>query len=728
MAEHSAQEVYALVKAEQYLQALDLAEELVNSEDADLSAYKAGVHALYQALCRAPDQCRDRLQPALVQKLQDGLNRCLGCDYLDFFKSRSPDPYSSHEFVDSLDGCIAAKLKQLIINLKRPNAAEVLEAEHFVRLKDHYQAYLCYTRALEKGPLTKYEEQSFALTLERLCSAALSLREKYQYVVDYLKLTQVDKPSVLNSMMLQHADELCEYPELDYAAYLEVFNLDTLLPTDYAAASYTLEDGRTTSCSSLYGRVLINALKNARGRLKERQTVYQPALEALIKRAEHFNQETLSAPGAPGYRKWVLYYLAWLLCELKRGSEALPTAMEFARQEQGYESSWALLAECFLQTAKEHQALCCLCRSLQLKDETLEKLNLSQCLKAAVLLKQSGDEGLAGELADLAGFMIKQNGGSSELFADFCREQAAWYEPLARTELSSFEPLRTELLALGTEACGLLYPDLKLHHACIGAPGEIAHKDGSVRRIRNVYVCLKEGRWPVDLICDAHKAEIFKDGEAVDVRIKPDPPASGRWSKIVSLQRGQHSTDEVMIYKTAAVTYVNQQLQRYHVIFEDGSCSFVFMDRVEGDLNVGDCVQVQMAKSSKKDRELLLCMNCRPATDRPEALFRSADTVITAITRSGLALTKEGITIGEAMMQEQGLSAGAAVRVEAVLSFNHRRGAYSWSAYKVQPIRSTGKNAGKSTSKSAAKSAGSSSWRSTGRNAQRRPSARKVKF
>lgn len=697
MSGNDTQEVFALVSSGRYLQALQLAESLVNSPDVSLPAFKACIHALYKALRHDPDTFSAYLQLEAVQFLRSGINRLFGSDYVDFFRRRRSDLGSRRQFVDGLDGGIAAELNQLIITFTRLNCTEALKAARCVRQKDFRRACELYAQAMGKGPLSKYEETSYGWALEQSCRETADDSLKYQHVVSYLKLTQLEKPSELNSRMLRHADSLFEYPELDYPAYLQAFRLETLQRTDFTpppsapypsspSGSAGSSQGSGTAQSSLYERVLLHAMANAEHRLKARQSVYQPALDAVLERVDGCNQENREHSDVSALSVQMLASEVSLLCTLKRGSEALPHALQLVKLRSSDEKPWQLLSQCYLQVGETHKAVCCLCRTLTLKDKNLNNLSAVQCLKAAVVFKDADDEGHAGELADLAAYLVERSGYSGGLFADFCHEHASWYEPQLQTDISAFDALKRELLDFAAEADDILYPGLKLYHACVGASGEIAKKDGGVRQSRNIYVSLDPADWPVNLICDAALASAFKDGEVVDVRISPDPPDKRCWSRIISVQRGSHSVSDVLIYKTAAVTFVNERLESYHIIFEDRERSFIFMDRVEGDLNIGDCVQLQMARSSKRGRELLLCMDCRPAKKRPSVLFKKADITVTRISHSGLALTEADITIADPWVTDFGLTVGDKVMAEAVLSYNRKRECFTWSAYNVELI------------------------------------------
>lgn len=693
-----AREVYALCKQEEYLQALQLAEQLVNSPAADLGAFKAHIHALFKAMCHDKEHCRRYLQPYVVKFLHEGINRLYGGDYLEAFKNHDSTTNSRKPFVDGFDGYIASALSQLLISLDRPNAEELLEAGRLSREKKYQQAYQLYTKAASKGPLTKYEENSYAWTLERLCTDAKEW-QKYRYVVEYLNLKQVEKPSLVNSLMLRHADELFEYRELDFPAYLEAFDLATLQPEDHAAARFTNNDGKEVVCASLYDRVMHHALKNAFSRLTQRLPLYLPAVDVLLKRAGEINTSSVKNAGDLGFRQWILYDEVKLLCALGRGQEALAFARRFVKEKYSEDYPWSLLCEVYLQNGDAKNAAVCICRSLVNKDDKLQALSVKQCVRAAEIFHRAADASHAQELADLASFLVNNSGMGEDALKLF-RENNTWYSPVIKEHFSDFDTLKEELIELAGKADLILYADLKVYHACAGSQIDLKSKTGKVRKMRDVFISLGPGTVPLQTISRAKLLNPFKKWTQVDVRLLPDPPKEDSKIRVVTVEKGSLPVEEVMPFKTAAVTYVNRERRCYTIIFEDKTRSVLFMDKVKGQLKTGDCVQVQLAKRWHKGRMTMLFLNSRRTDQRPEALFKEEITTVKNVHHAGFAHTADSIFIPEALVMEHALINGDKVKVKAVLTWNKKREQYNWSAYFIELL--SGKKAKQSTGKSPA--------------------------
>ena len=180
---------------------------------------------------------------------------------------------------------VLAKGKDYALSLCNPNAAKIREAAQLSRNGQYEQSIAIYKQLIDAGETDQNVATSLAWDIykrskELLAQSPVIFGKIKLYLKWYLMLN-VEKPSVLHSLILQIANKCASENNFDMLAFSRYWGLENLRDEDFE--SFKTDDGSTIP--SLAERVFIQAAKDGISKNDSAElTQFLPVLETAIKR------------------------------------------------------------------------------------------------------------------------------------------------------------------------------------------------------------------------------------------------------------------------------------------------------------------------------------------------------------------------------------------------------------------------------------------------------------
>lgn len=591
-------------------------------------------------------------QKALGWCLIDLIKRDSGTD-----NSQALEHYRSklQAIVVSAGDEIFAKQRDFAFSLCQPDGRLRAEAKSLSMRGEHAQAVALLRKAFAAQPADSSLQTSLAWELYRHGKLLLGQENANvgllkRYLNEYLRLS-VEKPSILNSCMLQQAAHLAGQDHLNMLAFSRLWNLAYLRPEDFER--FHTEDGKIYP--ALAEKVIRQAGKDVIASKNPADLAYiLPYLDQAIQRyADNI---------------WLKHTKAKALLAVGRHKDAKQFALLVAKAKSGEFWAWELLGD--VCAAGDPETACrCYCKGLTCsRDEAfIGKLRL----KLARMLIAAGDLPRAKfEVERVVAFKLKSEQKIPESAAQIVAQQ--WY--------SDVEPAGSNqdyYLASAVNVGALLFSDMPWILAVVGERFTVTGHDGKPKAKRRLFV--EAGKMPKEVIV---RDSEFPFREAIPgdtIRLKGEFDADNRFKVYQIERRSAGEAWDIVPTKIGVVDHVNEAKQIAHFIVGQGVGGLIPLSGFSAMPNVGEAVAVKLVKYVSKQGERYRVLTAESTTEAPSASVRkSFESRIRGEREMGF--TQDDIFIPPNLMKAAEISDGDWVSGEALLNFDKKRNQWGWKA------------------------------------------------
>lgn len=541
-----------------------------------------------------------------------------------------------------------------------PAADELLRARDLSRAKQFKQAVDIYTPLFQAGSLGVDNHTNYGWDLHRMIKDVLStsgneellpgaVREAKQYLSIYMKLS-VERPSLLHTVMLQHALKLGAASHLKMMVFAQMWGLENLRTDDFDR--YLAPDGK--QYPSLAEKVIQQASKEAAAEAQPDQLNYiLPFVENGIVRFQD--------------NVWLKYNLVKLLRALGRSDDARAKAVDFAKTKANESWTWDLLASLQDEPAVR---LACYCKALlcSQNDEYVSKIRL----KAADALAEAGYFAEAkGEIMQVIEYKQKEG---QRLPAEATRlTQQPWYP-----QASSAKPQMSFYARFAPQAEELLFSSLPWIDACAGE--RFVGQDGKQRR--KIYVRSEPLSIEFSVPDSRFPMRNLRPGAPIKIRADFDPKLPSKLTLHAAQEREGGGMFDVLTEVVGVVDHVNVEKGVFHCIAGKEAHGIFPIADYAAQVVPGDSLNLKFAISHSKSGKRIHIISAEPSS--VEAGWQVRKSFMDKVRLSnGMGFTSDNIFVAPYLVQAGALQDGDQVSGIAALSFNEKRSSWGWKAVKI---------------------------------------------
>ena len=689
----SSLEVTQLRKEGRYREAYEKGKLLMQNPKSTVWDFRAMGHALVALKKKDPLSFNSLLSEVInyASQVIYGLNKTTGTDFL-----------KQNMNADSADSYLAKNL--FIICEQQVNGKALAQAAVYEKQGDYACALQCYADALQQGKLTPTDEEHIAWTIFRNVEVLLkNPKSNFNFIINsfslFFSLSQLKKPSLVNSLIFGCADRLAQHEErFHYAEFLATFNIDTLRSEDYypTESKQSIKLKEPHVYEALYYKALRHCAKNTILRLNRNEYIDKDALNYCYKlfssecnvyikliqdnAAEAHNDTNKN-------RLWTILYTAKILLKIGLQKQGISLAMQIVKLKTSEYWAWLLLARLYA-GEDDFKALCCWCKTFSCKPPESPGMHA----EFAELLHAMGNNLWASEEIKEARTLIESM-GLKEPSLLVHLENSVWY----RNALQDYD--KKTLLSYeqyASQAEELLYSSLPWFKAIIGKKIWIQKESGKkVRRELYLFLDETEKKLPLQLLVPDKKFAEFVEDSSLWVRVLPENPNVTDKIEIVSVKSAGDQTWHLPC-RTAIINYFNKDKKKYSCVISYGILSYFPASLTKKKLYIG--CEVGVVICSKKPKAQVTTTDLKEVchvvkVTEPEApadpdLKKHSDTTISSVVNSGSAFTEDNIFIPSELVKRAQLEKGDYVEVDAILNFNTVRSEWAYRAYRVEKIES----------------------------------------
>ena len=547
-------------------------------------------------------------------------------------------------------------------------ANEVQRAREYSKGKQFRSAVEIYARLLQAGVLGVDAHTNFGWDLHRVIKDALSrsdegeilpgdVREAKQYLATYMKLS-VDKPSLLHTVMLQHALKLGGANQLKVMVFVRMWGLENLRPDEFER--FKAPDGKTYP--SVAERAIQQASKEAAadGQLQQIEYILPFLQKAMVRFPDNV---------------WLKYNLVKLFKAAGRAEDARSNAVEFAKSKANEYWTWDLLGD--LQ-AEASLRLACYCKAMLCSDD--------DTFVSGVRLKLARELADAGNFTQAKGEVLhvlehKQRAGHRIPAEVGQLQRESWY-----SDATAIAPSHAFYSGVAKKADDLLFSNIPWMDACIG---ERFFIDGQDKPRRKLY--LKTSPVPTEVSIPESRLPIrnVRDGTAVEVRGELDPSQGHRFT-LHAMKAREGAPFDVLSTVVGVVDHVNASKGLFHCIADRDVQGTFPIAEFGHRVSAGDSVDLRCAVYYSKKGKGVRIVSAAPSQADPSTKVRKPFSAEIRVDR-GMGFTESGIFLPPDLVSEHRITDGDAVSGIAALNFNKKRNEWGWKAIKVSAVYSAGK-------------------------------------
>lgn len=589
-------------------------------------------------------------------------------------------------FEAPLDNDVLARGREKALAMARPDRREALKAQALSKQERHEEAAEIYARLHGQRTLLAEDYKSWGWDLYHSAKGELRKPDSSEIdpaVVQRVKrslntyLAQVsaqrEPPEArwsrrtfqagasvnLHSLMLTLALRLAKSKHLKMMPFLRFWNPDRFTDEDFERQ--TGSDGRTYP--SLAERALQSAAADAIEH--DRPDDYRyilPHVEAALKRFPD--------------NIWLKLHLVKLLRGLRRYSEALALAIQFAREKASEYWVWDLLAE--LSPNEPELQLSCCAKALicSQDDDFVAKVRL----KLATLIANSHPAEARFEVERVlahyarAGYRIPRDASAMS--------GSAWYLCSSpRTTGESFYARFTE------QAEALLFSHLPWADASLGHFYKVEGKDGQKpRRRRSIYV--REESTTLEFsLPDTHPG-VRELAVGAPLLVQYETSVVEPWRATIHRirLRPNGSDMDAVPERIGVIDHVNQEKAVLHVIVARGVDGVCPISIYPGDAKVGSAVAVRIARRRGRTGERTHIVSITPADQSPPPEVCRSFNQVVEITDRGFGFTRDDVFLPPHLVAAAGVASGDIVEGTAILSYDKRGGKWGMKAVAIRSV------------------------------------------
>jgi hypothetical protein len=526
-----------------------------------------------------------------------------------------------------------------------------------------FQAAAIYADLLREGRLVPEHHTNFGWDLQKATRELLRqaptdqlspavVGEAKRNLNTYLKL-EVERPSLLHSLMMQMAASLASDERLNLIAFSRLWNLELFRPEDFDR--FKGNDGKEHP--SLAEKVVQQIAKEAFAHHRRADIEYAlPHVEGAIRRFPD--------------NIWLKHVNAKLLSDLGRSEEARQVALDFTRAKSSEYWAWELLGD--LQADPEAR-LACHCRALLCSqdDNFISKLRLKLARELVA----------AGHFPEAKGEVLRviahKTAAGQQMPSEIRLLTAAeWYE-----STKPAEPRRAFYEALSPQADEMLFSQLPWTDACLGESFTIEGREGKLRR--QLYV--RTASFPEEASVSEERFRLrnIMPGTPIKVRMERDRDPRGRITVVSLGARNEGRPHDVFRETIGVIDHVNAAKGVLHFIVSTSAQGVVGLADFGRDALPGNGIAVKLATFHSRTGPCVRVLSA-VATDQvpgPEVRQEFRDRVRVG---NGMGFTDGSIFIPPDLVTAHQIEDGDFVSGVAGLTYNRKRSQWGWKALLVE--------------------------------------------
>lgn len=552
---------------------------------------------------------------------------------------------------------VLTKQRQFAISLCNPQGQRVNEAKQLSKAGQHDRAAAIYRELLQDTPGDRDLSVSLGWELYRLVKKLLdqsdaNLQPIKQNLNEYLRLN-VEKPSLLHSVILQVAAKFAGADRFNMAAFCRLWNLEFLRTEDWER--FRTDDGK--ELPALAERVIQQASKEA-GRTQD------PGLASYI--LPYLDR----ALGEYSDNIWLILNKAKVLLTLQRNEDAFKFALDVARAKPNDYWVWELLGD-ICSTDDPDLSLSCYCKALLCSSDDRFSVKVRGKL-ASLLVERSKFPEAKFEINRF--LEIKRREGNKVPPEIERFENQDWYFATP-TPGSNAEFYKSKASA----AENALFSQLPWVSANVGDVFTIPGKEDKPKR--RIY--LKGASEPVEVVIPDKKFDLSRSVLGDPIKVKGEWDNQKRFQMFSVDKREPGETWDVFKDQLAVVDHVNRDKKLIHFLVSKVIDGVVPFSELDGDYSEGDVIRVRLSRYSTARGERFRVLSVRKAQDPAPIGLKKEFRESVSVHESGFAFSSSDIFIPANLVTKNNILDGDFVNGTALISYNKKRSEWGWRAFKV---------------------------------------------
>lgn len=552
---------------------------------------------------------------------------------------------------------VLTKQRQFAISLCSPQGQRINEAKQLSKAGQHDRAAAIYRELLQDTPGDRDLSVSLGWELYRLVKKLLdqsdaNLRPIKQNLNEYLRLN-VEKPSLLHSVILQVAAKFAGADRFNMAAFCRLWNLEFLRPEDWER--FRTDDSK--ELPALAERVIQQASKEA-GRTQD------PGLASYI--LPYLDR----ALGEYSDNIWLFLNKAKVLLTLQRNEDAFKFALDVARAKPNDYWVWELLGD-ICSTDDPDLSLSCYCKALLCSSDDRFSVKVRGKL-AMMLVKRNKFPEAKCEINRFLNIKRQEGNKVSPEIEQF--ENQDWY--CATSAPSSNDEFYKDNAGVAEST---LFSHLPWISANLGDVFTIPGKEDKPRR--RIY--LESASEPVEVVIADKKFDLCGCEAGHPIKVKGEWNNQERFQVLTLESRDSGECWDIFKEWRGVVDNINREKKLIHFLIAKNIDGVVPFSELDGKYSEGDVIRVRLSKysSSRGDRYRVLSI-AKSTEPAPTSLMKDFRETV-EVHDSGFAFTESDIFIPAKLVDEHHIVDGQLVNGSALLSYNKKRSEWGWKALKI---------------------------------------------
>lgn len=597
--------------------------------------------------------------------------RAFGWCLVDLIKKGDAADPKRHRYAEQLESLkvpagddVLSKQRLFALSMVGEGSEDLKKARDLSKSGDHRAAVKAYGDLFSAGKLgadshTNFGWDIYKATRQIMAAAGdddmmpSAVAEVRQNLAAYMKL-EIEKPSLLHSIVLQQALKLGSADHLKVMVFVRMWGLENLRPEDYVRDNG--DDGK--QYPALAERCMRHAGKEAvAGKQVDQMDFILPHVERAIVRFPD--------------NIWLKFNLVKLLKELGSTDEALVKAIDFAKSKASEYWTWDLLGD--LQT-DQSLGTACYCKALSCSQD--DNFVSGVRLKLARHLADAGYHPEAkGEIVHVIEF--KQRMGHKVPAEVACLQGEAWF-----SSTTPVVPTQAFYSRFAAQADEILFSNVPWMEACTG---ERFFIDGQDKPKRKLYLKTQPLPTEVSLPESRYPMRNVHEGTPVLVKGEFDASTGHRFTLHAMKPREGGSLFDVLVPSVGVVDNVNLERKVFHCIASrDAHGTFPIAD-YGPNVKVGDSVDLKSAAFYSKHGKGVRIISATPSISEPSASIRKQFSEEVRVDK-GMGFTDASIFIPTDLVAAHHVGNGDHVSGTAALNFNKKRNEWGWKAIIISTV------------------------------------------
>jgi|TARA_R110001606_G_scaffold243735_1_gene391526 hypothetical protein len=552
---------------------------------------------------------------------------------------------------------VLTKQRQFAISLCNQQGQHVNEAKQLSKAGQHDRAAVIYRELLQYTPGDRELSVSLGWELYRLAKKLpdqidTNLQPMKKNLNEYLRLN-VEKPSLLHSVMLQMAAKFSGADGFNMAAFCRLWNLDFLRTEDWER--FRTDEGK--ELPALAERVIQQASKEA-GKSQD------PRLASYI--LPYLDQ----ALGEYSDNIWLFLNKAKVLLALQRNEDAFKFALDVARAKSNDYWIWELLGD-ICGADDPDLSLSCYCKALLCSSDDRFSVKVRGKLAKSLVERNRFPEAKF----EINRFLeIKRQEGNKvpPEIEQFGKQD--WYS-------ATLTPGSNDKFYKGNAgvAESALFSQLPWISANVGDVFTIPGKEDKPKR--RIY--LNGASEPIEVVIPDKKFDLSGSVVGHPIKVKGEWDNQKRFQIFSVDKRHPGEAWDVFKDQLAVVDNVNRDKKLIHFLVSEVIDGIVPFSELDGDYSEGDVIRVRLSRYSTGRGERFRVLSVSKAlVPAPVGLKKEFQESI-SVHESGFAFTSSDVFLPAQLVTKNSLRNGDFIKGMALLSYNKKRSEWGWKAFKV---------------------------------------------